>query len=73
MRDYLGTLGGKSAAQVDTSLRARAAQDQPFDLTVSGQPTLRVVWRTIVVTPADLPSAASALRLAGTSSSSAAP
>ena len=45
---------GKSAAQVDDYLRSRAAQDQPFDLTVSGRPTLRVVWRTIEVTPADL-------------------
>jgi two-component system OmpR family sensor kinase len=47
MSAYLGTLAGKSAAQVDDDLRARAAQDRPFDLTVSGQPTLRVVWRTI--------------------------
>jgi signal transduction histidine kinase len=47
MSAYLGTLAGKSAAQVDDELRARAAQDRPFDLTVSGQPTLRVVWRTI--------------------------
>jgi signal transduction histidine kinase len=47
MSAYLGTLAGKSAAQVDDELRARAAQDQPFDLTVGGQPTLRVVWRTI--------------------------
>jgi signal transduction histidine kinase len=48
MSAYLGALSGKSAAQVDAYLRSRAAQDQPFDLTVSGQPTLRVVWRTIV-------------------------
>jgi two-component system, OmpR family, sensor kinase len=54
MRDYLGALSGKSAAQVNASLRARAAPGQPFDLTVSGEPTLRVVWRTVVVTPADL-------------------
>jgi signal transduction histidine kinase len=54
MRDYLGALSGKSAAQVNDYLRARAAPDQPFDLTVSGGPTLRVVWRTIEVTPADL-------------------
>ena len=53
MRDYLGALTGKSAAQVDDYLRSRAAQDQPFDLTVSGQPTLRVVWRTIGVTLAE--------------------
>ena len=54
MRDYLGSLGGKSAAQVGDLLRARAAPGQPFDLTVSGQPTLRVVWRAVVATPADL-------------------
>ena len=47
MSAYLGTLAGKSAVQVGDVLRARAAQDTPFDLTVSGQPTLRVVWRTI--------------------------
>jgi signal transduction histidine kinase len=54
MRDYLGALTGKSASQVDGYLRSHAAQDQPFDLTVSGGPTLRVVWRTVDVTPADL-------------------
>jgi signal transduction histidine kinase len=53
MRDYLGALTGKSAAQVYDYLRSRAAQDQPFDLTVSGQPTLRVVWRTLDVTLAN--------------------
>jgi signal transduction histidine kinase len=53
MSAYLGALSGKSAAQVDDYLRARAAQDQPFDLTVSGQPTLRVVWRTFDVTLAE--------------------
>ena len=54
MRDYLGSLAGKSAAQVDETLRSHAAQDQPFDLKVSGGPALRVVWRTVEVTPADL-------------------
>jgi signal transduction histidine kinase len=53
MRDYLAALAGKPAGQVDEYLRSRAAQDQPFNLTVSGQPTLRVVWRTIDVTLAD--------------------
>ena len=47
MSAFLGTLAGKPAAQVGDVLRAHAAQDQPFDLTISGQPTLRVVWRTI--------------------------
>jgi signal transduction histidine kinase len=54
MHEYLGALSGRSAAQVDDYLRARAAQDQPFDLAVSGGPTLRVIWRTVEVTPADL-------------------
>jgi signal transduction histidine kinase len=54
MHDYLGALSGKSAAQVDDYLRSRAAPGQPFDLTASGGPTLRVVWRTIEITPADL-------------------
>jgi signal transduction histidine kinase len=53
MSAYLGALSGKSAAQVNDYLRSRAAQDQPFDLTVSGQPTLRVVWRTLNVTLAN--------------------
>jgi signal transduction histidine kinase len=53
MSAYLATLSGKTAAQVDAELRSRAAQGQPFDLTVSGQPTLRVAWRTIDVTLAD--------------------
>jgi two-component system OmpR family sensor kinase len=53
MRGYLGTLTGKPAGQVNDYLRSRAAQGQPFDLTASGQPTLRVVWRTVDVTLAD--------------------
>jgi signal transduction histidine kinase len=54
MSAYLGALSGKSATQVDDDLRSRAAQDQPFDLTEGGGPTLRVVWRTIGVTRADI-------------------
>jgi signal transduction histidine kinase len=54
MRDYLGPLTGKTAAQVAAYLRARAAQDQPFDLTANGGPPLRVVWRSIDVTAADI-------------------
>lgn len=50
MRDVLGTLSGKSAAGAEVSLRSRAVRDQPFDLTLSGLPTLRVVWRPIVAT-----------------------
>jgi signal transduction histidine kinase len=53
MRDVLGTLSGKSAAQLVRSLRSLGPRDQPFDLTPSGQPTLRVVWRTVDVTAAE--------------------
>jgi len=53
MSAYLGALSGKSAAQVDEYLRSRAAQDTPFNLTVSGDPTLRVVWRAVRITAAD--------------------
>ena len=54
MSDYLGALSGKSATRVYDYLRSRAAEDKPFDLTVSGGPTLRVVWRTIDVTLPDI-------------------
>jgi two-component system OmpR family sensor kinase len=54
MSAYLGALAGKSATQVDEYLSSRAAQDKPFDLTEDGGPTLRVVWRTIGVTRADI-------------------
>ena len=53
MSAYLGALSGKSATQVYDYLHSRAAQGVPFDLTVSGQPTLRVVWRTLQVSLAD--------------------
>jgi two-component system, OmpR family, sensor kinase len=53
MRGVLGTLSGKSAAQLVRSLRSLGPRDQPFDLTPSGQPTLRVVWRTVDVTAAE--------------------
>jgi two-component system OmpR family sensor kinase len=53
MRDELGTLSGTSAAKLARSLRSRAPRDQPFDLTPSGRPALRVVWRTIEITPAE--------------------
>jgi signal transduction histidine kinase len=47
MQSALADLSGKSASAVLTSLRARAARDTPFNLAVSGQPTLRVVWRLV--------------------------
>jgi signal transduction histidine kinase len=53
MRGVLGTLSGKSAAQLVRSLRSLGPRDQPFDLTPSGQPTLWVVWRTVDVTAAE--------------------
>jgi two-component system OmpR family sensor kinase len=47
LRDELAGLSGESYAAVALSLRSRAARDQPFNLTVSGQPTLRVIWRPV--------------------------
>jgi signal transduction histidine kinase len=52
LRDALGALSGKSAAQIERSLRSRADRDEPFNLARSGEPTLRVVWRTIDATAA---------------------
>jgi signal transduction histidine kinase len=52
MRDSLAALSGKSAAAIVRYLRSRAPRDQPFELAPSGQPALRVVWRTIDVTAA---------------------
>ena len=58
LRDVLGALSGRSAVAVNRYLRSlAAARDTPFNLTVSGQPTLRAVWRPVVSTgrPADGP------------------
>jgi signal transduction histidine kinase len=52
MRDLLATLSGKSDSAVVSSLRAQAARDTPFNLTVSGGATLRVVWRLVIATAA---------------------
>ena len=52
LRDLLAPLSGKSAPAVVSSLRSRAARDTPFNLTVSGGPTLRVVWRLVIATAA---------------------
>jgi signal transduction histidine kinase len=50
LRDVLGPLSGQPAKDVDRYLRVLAARDTPFSLPVSGQPTLRVVWRPVVST-----------------------
>ncbi|MGD0699873.1 MAG: HAMP domain-containing sensor histidine kinase [Trebonia sp.] len=58
LRGVLGGLSGQSAKDVDRYLRSvAAARDTPFNLAVSGQPTLRVVWRPVESTgrPADGP------------------
>jgi len=52
MRDLLATLSGKSYTAIVSSLRSQAARDTPFNLTVSGGPTLRVIWRPVVATAA---------------------
>jgi signal transduction histidine kinase len=52
MRDLLGTLSGQSARAVGRYLRSHADRDTPFNLTVSGEPTLRVVWRPVDATAA---------------------
>ena len=51
LRNALGALSGQSAKDVNRHLRSlAAARDTPFTLTVSGQPTLRAVWRPVVST-----------------------
>jgi signal transduction histidine kinase len=50
MSGLLATLSGQSDSEVKRYLRSRADTDQPFNLTASGMPPLRVVWRTINVT-----------------------
>jgi signal transduction histidine kinase len=52
MRDVLAALSGQSYNDVRRYLRSLAASDTPFNLTVSGQPTLRAVWRPIIATAA---------------------
>ena len=47
LRAVLGALRGKSYDDVVSSLSSLAGSDQPFNLTVPGQPTLRVVWRRV--------------------------
>jgi signal transduction histidine kinase len=52
MRDVLATLSGKSYGDVRRYLRSLAASDTPFNLTVSGEPTLRAIWRPVISTGA---------------------
>ncbi len=51
LHDSLSALSGQSAADAARSLRSLgAARDTPFNLTVSGKPTLRVLWRPVIST-----------------------
>jgi len=50
MSAALGALRGKSATDIGRYLRILAARDVPFNLTPSGMPTLRVVWRPVDAT-----------------------
>jgi len=51
LRDALAALSGQPAKDIDRYLRSlAAARDTPFNLTVSGQPALRVVWRPVAST-----------------------
>jgi signal transduction histidine kinase len=52
MRNALAALSGQSYSDLRRYLRSLAASDTPFNLTVSGQPTLRVIWRPIIATAA---------------------
>jgi signal transduction histidine kinase len=59
MLEVLGSLSGKSYGDVVSYLSSLARSDQPFNLAVSGKPTLRVVWRPVTgagrATDASLP------------------
>jgi signal transduction histidine kinase len=50
LQGVLAGLGGQPVGAIDRSLRSHAPRGTPFDLTVSGQPTLRVVWRPVAST-----------------------
>jgi two-component system, OmpR family, sensor kinase len=52
LRQFLGTLAGKSRAQVLASLEALGPEAQPFNLSVPGSPVLRAAWRPVAVTAA---------------------
>jgi signal transduction histidine kinase len=52
MRDVLAALSGQSYSDLRRYLRSLAPSDTPFNLTVSGAPTLRVIWRPIIATAA---------------------
>jgi hypothetical protein len=50
LRQFLGTLAGKSRTQVLASLKARGTSGRPFDLSLPGSPTLRAAWRSVDAT-----------------------
>jgi two-component system OmpR family sensor kinase len=50
MSDVLAALSGKSYSDVVHYLSSLDDRDTPFNLTVNGQPTLRVIWRPVAAT-----------------------
>jgi len=52
MRGTLATLAGKPPDQVLRVIAAKAARDEPFDLSTPGEPRLRVAWRLVTATRA---------------------
>lgn len=54
MRDMLASLAAGSRRHALASIAARAASDQPFDLSMPGMPKLRVAWRPVQVKGASL-------------------
>jgi signal transduction histidine kinase len=50
LRQFLGTLAGKSRSQVLVSLRALGTRGQPFGLSLPGSPALRAAWRPVTAT-----------------------
>jgi signal transduction histidine kinase len=64
LRQFLGTLAGKSRTQVLASLKALDTSGRPFDLSLPGSPTLRAAWRSVDATAATtsvLPSGANVI------------
>jgi two-component system OmpR family sensor kinase len=49
MSSLLATLAAGTRRHVISFLTAKAASDQPFDLSLPGQPRLRVAWRPVLV------------------------
>jgi signal transduction histidine kinase len=50
LRDQLDSLAGKPVRTINASLNTLARRNQPFNLTLPGEPTLRAIWRPVVAT-----------------------